>query len=39
MRLIARSAVLFPQPDGPMMAVTFCLSNFMDRSFTARKSP
>jgi hypothetical protein len=39
MRLIVRSAVDFPQPDGPMKAVMDRSSMVMDTSAIARKLP
>ena len=39
MRLKARSNVLLPHPDGPMMAVILCRSMGMFTLATARKSP
>src|SRR2546423_1886470 len=39
MRLRQRSSVLFPQPDGPMIAVTVCAGNSSETSRTARCCP
>ena len=38
-RLIVRSSVDLPQPDGPMSAVICFGVNAMDTSFTARNAP
>ena len=39
MRLIERRKVDFPQPDGPISAVTFCARIVIDTSSTARNEP
>ena len=39
MRLIVRSSVDLPQPDGPISAVIFRGANAMLTSFTARNLP
>ncbi len=39
MRLIVRSSVDLPQPDGPMSAVISCGRTSIEMSFTARNDP
>src|SRR5207244_8472159 len=34
-----RSSVLLPHPDGPITAVTVCVGNGIDTSFTAARRP
>jgi hypothetical protein len=39
MRLIQRSTVLLPHPDGPMSAVIWFVGTAKDTPLTARKAP